>query len=132
MTEENKREPVIVLNNGRGGCMEADLTENDEYTIIVKQGDRYAALVGDINLMMEMSLEPGEELKNGRIIVKESLEPLDPDKPDFLIKKKNGKVCKKGGKPIYSHSYFTYDRHDYDVIIEEDSEGPQLYMAPDI
>ncbi len=120
MAENNKYVPVIVMNNGKGGCIEADLHEYDEYTIIVQQGGRYAALVGDIALMMKMSLEAGEELKNGRIIVKESFDPPDPNNPEFLIKKKKGRVCTKNGKPIYSHSYFTYDLRDFDQIINED------------
>lgn len=120
MKEENKTVPVVVLDNGRGGCMEADLAKYDEYTIIVKQGDRYAALVGNMTLMVDMDLKPGDQIKYGRIIVKESLEPLDPSRPEFLLKWKNGKLCMKNGNPIYSYSYFTYNRRDYDEIIESD------------
>jgi hypothetical protein len=69
-----------------------------------------------------MGLEPGDELKGGRIIVKEQLEPLDPDNPEFLVKKKKGKICRKNGKVIYSHSYFTYNKKDYDELIQEDNE----------
>ena len=69
---------------------------------------------------MKMSLEAGEELKKGRIIIKESFDPSDPNNPEFLIKKKKGRVCRKEGKIIYSHSYFTYDVLDFDQIINED------------
>ncbi len=113
-------ERVIVMDNGRGGCIEADIDEPEEYNIIVKQGDRYAMLVGDINLMMETGLQAGDEIKNGRIIVKESFAPVDPNDPEYMIKKKNSMICRKEGKVIYSHSYFTYDRKDADVIIQGD------------
>lgn len=41
---------------------------------------------------MKMRLEAGEELKKGRIIIKESSDQSDPNNPEFLIKKKKGRV----------------------------------------
>lgn len=120
-SQGNSEEKVIVMGNGHGGCIEADVDEPEEYSIIVRQGDRFAMLIGDINLMMETGLQAGDEIKNGRIVVKESFEPVDPDNPEYMIKRKNGLICRKDGKVIYSHSYFTYNRQDFDQIIKEDS-----------
>ena len=119
MINESKNEPILVVSNSKGGCIEVDVSDPDECCIIVKQGDRYASLIGNVGLLMDTGLEAGKELKGGRIITKERFEPYDPDDPEFLVKKKNGKICRKDGKVIYTHSYFTYDKKDYDELIEE-------------
>lgn len=118
--DEDLQKPIVVMSNGQGGCIDVNFEEPDQCTIILKQGSRHAALVGDLELLMETGLKAGQEVRNGRIIVKDSLEPYEPDDPLFLLKKRNGKICYKNGKAIYSHSYFTYDKKDQDELIEED------------
>lgn len=115
-------EQIVVLGNSQGGCIDVDLEDPNECCIILKQGNRRAALIGSIGLLMETNLEAGTVLKNGRIITKEQHEPFVPDDPLFLLKKTaDGVVCRKAGKAIYTHSYFTYDKRDYDEIIEPDN-----------
>ncbi len=120
MMEDNTI-PILVVSNSKGGCIEVDVSDPDECCIIVKQGDRYASLIGNVGLLMDTGLEAGKELKGGRIITKERLEPYDPDDPEFLVKRRNGRVCRRNGQVIYTHSYFTYDKRDYDEIIQADS-----------
>lgn len=132
MTEEIKL-PVIVTENGQGGCIDLDLVEEHESTIIVRQGDRYAQLIGDIPLLISTELKPGDVLqpvrgiKHGkmvfrewRIIVKESLEPFDPEHPNLYLKMVNGRACTKDGRPVYQHSYVTYEEDEFDEIIDCD------------
>jgi len=118
---EKEIEPVIVLGNIHGGCIDIDLEDDDQCCIILKQGKKMAALVGDIDLLIGTGLEPGHKLK-GQIITKEQLEPFDSENPQFLLKKlPNGTVCKKGGIPIYSYNYFTYNKKEVNEIIEPDN-----------
>ena len=118
--DETKTPPVLVVRNSKGGCIDVDVDDPEECCIIIKQGNRFASLVGDIALLIDTGLEAGKELKGGRIITKEQLEPYDPENPEFLVKKVNGKTCRKDGQLIYSHNYFTYDKKDYDEIIKQD------------
>ena len=117
-----EKEPIVVVGNSRGGCIEIDKQDPDECCIILKQGDRYAALIGNIGLLMETRLEAGSELTRGRIVTLEQFEPYDPEDPEFLLKKRpDGTVCRKDGKAIYTHSYFTYKETEPDIIIEPDN-----------
>lgn len=128
MTNNN---PVIVTANEKGACLEIVVDDHNKlsiigerkeelFRIIVKQGDRYASLMGDMELMAcNLDVVPGQEIP-GRIVIEEQFEPFIPDDPLCLIKTKNGKICRKDGKVIYSRSYLTYKLSDVDQIIEED------------
>jgi hypothetical protein len=133
LMNKQKHLPVIVTDNGHGGCIDIDIIDEYESTIIVKQGERYAQLIGDIPLLISTDLHPGDILKpirgikhgkmvfrEWKIIVKESLDPFEPDHPEWHLKKKDGKVCTKDGKPIYSHSYVTYEEDEFDELIDGD------------
>jgi hypothetical protein len=133
MDAGHKLEPVVVTKNDYGGSIDIDILEEHNSTITVKQGGRYAQLVGDIPLLIATNLAAGDVLqpvqgiRNGkliarhwRIIIKESLEPFDVDDPEIYIKKKDGKTCTKDGKIIYTHSYVSYEEDEFDEIIEPD------------
>jgi hypothetical protein len=133
MIDEHPKEPVIVTENRHGGAIDLDIEDEHESTIIVRQGERYALLVGDIPLLISTNLKAGDVLqpvqgirkgklivRHWRIIIKESLEPFDPAYPELYVKKKNDKVCTKGGKVIYTHSYVSFEEDEFDEIIEED------------
>lgn len=124
---------VIVTDNSRGGCIDLDLQDEHESTIIVRQGDRYAQLIGDIPLLISTDLKPSDVLKpvrgikhgkmvfrEWRIIVKESLEPFDPEHPNSYLKMVNGRACTKNGRPVYQHTYVTYEEDEFDEIIDCD------------
>jgi hypothetical protein len=109
--------PVIVTGNKYGGCIES---VDDGYHIIVKQGKKHAILAGDIGLVLDMNLNSGDVIKYGKIVTKESFDAPVPEDPLFCIKMNKDKICRKDGKVIYSHSYFTYNTKDNDEIIKED------------
>src|SRR4051812_49535329 len=102
MADEHKIVPVIVTENRKGGAIDLDIEDEHESTIIVRQGERYALLVGDIPLLISTNLKAGDVLqpvqgirkgklivRHWRIIIKESLEPFDPANPELYVKRKN-------------------------------------------
>jgi hypothetical protein len=118
-----QKDKVVVQKNRFDGMIDV-LIEGEAaeqiYMICLKQGPRYAHLVGDMDLMMEIPLVPGQELTKGHIVTKERFEPWIKDDVLALLKMKNGKCCRKDGKVIYSYNYFTYNMDDVDEIIQED------------
>jgi hypothetical protein len=118
--EKFKEESVIVMSNSHGSCLYVNSNTSQNFNILVKQGNKTALLVGDLNLIIDMNLKSGNVIKHGKIVTKESFEAIDSDDLMFCIKMNNNKICRKNGKVIYSHSYFTYDTKDTDEIITED------------
>jgi hypothetical protein len=60
----------------------------------------------------------------GRIIVKESLEPFNPENPDQHLKiaGTTGVVCNIDGQPIYRDTFYVNDADAHDVLIMHDEE----------
>ncbi len=122
--------PVIVTDAGRGSPIELRVEgeySDPIYQAILKQGDRYASLVGDLDLIMSLDLKVGRPvlegqvvLGTGRIVVQDQYEPIIPDDPLVQVKMKQGKICRKDGKVIYRNSFFTYNTSMQDIIIDED------------
>jgi len=115
----NRNEKVVVTQNKYGGCIECIDPTNEVYNIIIRQGYKFATLTGNLETLLQTQLESGSIIYGGKIITKESFSPPTDD-PSLCLKQKEGKLCKKNGKVIYSHSYFTYDNTDKDEIIKED------------
>lgn len=119
------RDKVIVQENGHDGIVNI-LTDREQdeqmFMICLKQGPKFAHIAGDMELIMSISVEPGQSLSRGHIVTKERFTPWIEDNPLALLKMKNGRCCRKDGKVIYSYNEFTYNNNEQDVIIEEDPD----------
>lgn len=64
----------------------------------------------------------GQEI-DGKIIVKERLEPFNTEDPerDYKIAGETGIVCCSDGQPIYRKSFFTVNMNAYDETIEHNN-----------
>lgn len=91
-----KRDKVTVVVNKYGGMinMLVDGDYDDQiYMIRLKQSNKSVRLYGDIEMVIGVSLEPGEELMNGKIVTKERFEPWISEDPLALLKMKNGNAA---------------------------------------
>lgn len=126
----NNENPVIVTDAGKGSPIELKVEgeySEEIYRAILKQGDRYASIVGDLDIIMSLDLEVGKPIMEGkvvygtgRIVVQDQYDPIVPEDPLCMVKMKNGQICRKNGRVIYSSSFFTYNPDMQDYIIEED------------
>lgn len=114
---------VTIVGNKVGGVVE--LIENPKdpnwrFHIMLRQGDRYAHMLATEELIAEVEYEPGQVIEGARILIKEQLEPFEPNDPLLYMKRKDGKVCRKNNQPIYQKKYFTHNQQKQDIIIPED------------
>lgn len=90
-----------------------------------------ALIHGRLELLKSKNFYEGQTIE-GQIVMKESLQPIDPKNEDRFIKLsgKNGIPCTVNGEYIYSTTYFTQDMDDKDVLIEHDnSEEIKMHNA---
>lgn len=84
----------------------------------VKKSELSTLIHGTIDDLKEIGYDNMTEL-NGKIIVKESLEPFsknDPDR-DLKIAGETGIICCYHGQPIYRKTFFTHDVNAEDETI---------------
>lgn len=84
----------------------------------VKKSELSTLIHGTIEDLQEAGYNEMSEL-NGKIVVKESLEPFsknDPDR-DLKIAGETGIICCYHGQPIYRKTFFTYDPNAEDETI---------------
>ena len=79
---------------------------------------RSALLKGKVEDLLEVDYQEGHEL-SGRIIVKESFEPFNPENPDrdLKIAGDTGITCRVDDMPIYRQTFFTLNESAHDELI---------------
>jgi hypothetical protein len=88
----------------------------------LKLGKRVAFIAGSVKELEEFNFVAGEELP-GKIVIKETLEPLNAKDATMGIKypsaagKKAGLACTVNDQPVYRKSYYTPDTSKQDVMI---------------
>lgn len=110
---------------------------NPEYGyVIVKQNTHTISDNGWLRLSKRSALIKGtitdlvaanfkaDQILPGKIIVKESLEPFNPENPDQHLKiaGTTGVVCNIGGESIYRDTFYVNDPEAADVLIMHDEE----------
>jgi hypothetical protein len=83
-----------------------------------KLAKRSALIKGKVDELKQAGFNAGDEIP-GRIIVKESLEPFDPTKPErhYKMAGKTGVQCLYGDQPIFRETFFTQDPNAVDEFI---------------
>lgn len=96
-----------------------------EFTINgwLRMKTRSALIHGTIKDLQEANFTAGQELP-GKIVVKESHQPFDPENPDRNIKiaGDTGIVCRADDQPIYRQTFYTQDPNAYDEFIMHDNK----------
>jgi hypothetical protein len=88
----------------------------------LKLGKRVAFIAGSVKELQEFNFIAGEELP-GKIVIKETLEPLNAKDATMGIKypsaaaKKAGLACTVNDQPVYRKSYYTPDTNKLDIMI---------------
>lgn len=84
---------------------------------------RSALIKGLISDLVAANFKPNQTLP-GRIIVKESLEPFNPENPDQHLKiaGTTGVVCNIGGEPIYRDTFYVNDPNAQDILVMHDED----------
>lgn len=121
----NNTGPVTIVGTKQGGVIEVIENHKDPqwmFHMMVKQGERYAHMLAKPEFIPSLpDYTPGYMIIGARILIKEQMEPFEPEDPLlYLKKKKDGKVCTVNGKPIYQKMYMTHDKSKHDIIIKED------------
>lgn len=90
----------------------------------LKQTTRSAFIKGKIEDLLKVNYKSGSTI-SGKIIVKESFEPFNPNNPDkdLKIAGDTGVVCRVGDQPIYRQTFFTQDLNASDEFIAHDNSG---------
>jgi len=81
-----------------------------------------ALIPGTLSELQERGFYGGQLLE-GKIIVDESLDPLNEKTPerDLKIAGETGIVCTLGGLPIYRRTKFSFDANGNDTLIKHDN-----------
>lgn len=84
----------------------------------LKSVKRSALLKGKMTDLLESGYKNGTELP-GKIVVRESLEPFNPENPDKHLKiaGATGIICRVDDQPIYRDSFYTSNPEAYDELI---------------
>lgn len=88
----------------------------------LKYTRRSALIKGLVEDLKQAGFKAGEEI-TGQIIVKESLEPFNPENPEKNLKRagSDGVILTREGKPIYRETFFTVDPYKEDEFIAHDN-----------
>jgi hypothetical protein len=88
----------------------------------LKPVKRSALIKGKVEDLAQAGFVEGYEL-SGKIIVKESLTPFNPENPDrdLKIAGSTGVVCRIDDQPIYRQTFFTSNQEAYDDLITHDN-----------
>jgi hypothetical protein len=88
----------------------------------LRQTTRSAFIKGKIEDLIKANYKSGSTI-SGRIVVKESFEPFNPNNPDkdLKIAGDTGVICRVGDQPIYRQTFFTQDLNAADEFISHDN-----------
>ena len=84
----------------------------------LKNVKRSALIKGKVTDLVEVGYKEFDEIP-GRIVVRESLEPFNPENPDKNLKiaGNTGIICRVHDEPIYRQTFFTSNLNDVDELI---------------
>jgi hypothetical protein len=113
----------VSLNNPEYGYVrvEQSVTQISEAGWL-KPVRRSALIKGKVEDLAQAGFIEGHEL-SGKIIVKESLTPFNPENPDkdLKIAGQTGVVCRIDDQPIYRQTFYTSNQDAYDELITHDN-----------
>jgi len=84
----------------------------------LKHVKRSALIKGRVDDLISTKYGEGHQIE-GKIIVKESLEPFNPENPDKNLKiaGSTGIICRLNDQPIYRQTFFTTNQYSQDEFI---------------
>lgn len=79
---------------------------------------RYALIKGKVADLIECNYKENQEIA-GKIVVRESLAPFNPESPDrdLKIAGDTGVICRVNDEPIYRQTFFTTNLNSTDELI---------------
>jgi len=88
----------------------------------LRRATRSALIKGRVDDLVAASFTAGQELP-GKIVVRESFEPFNPQNPDRDLKMAGttGVICRVGDQPIYRQSFYVTDDTASDELIMHDN-----------
>ena len=88
----------------------------------LKPVKRSALIKGKVEDLAQAGFVEGHEL-SGKILVKESLTPFNPENPDkdLKIAGQTGVVCRIDDQPIYRQTFYTSNQEAFDELITHDN-----------
>lgn len=117
--DENGTVIGVSANNPEYGYVRVEqvVTQvNDEGWL--RLAKRSALLKGKVEDLIDMDYKEGQEL-SGKIIVKESFDPFNPENPDrdLKIAGDTGITCRVDDLPIYRQTFYTLNESATDELI---------------
>jgi hypothetical protein len=88
----------------------------------LKHVRRSALIKGKVEDLVECGYQANQEIP-GKIVVRESLEPFNPNNPDKDLKLagSTGIICRIDDQPIYRNTFFTTNLNSQDEFIMHDN-----------
>lgn len=122
--DQNGNIITVSENNpeyGRIRVEQQDIIEINQKGFL-KRTNRSAFINGKIEDLVKANYKAGSTI-SGKIIVKESFEPFNPNNPDKNLKiaGDTGVICRVGDQPIYRQTFFTQDVNAADEFIAHDN-----------
>ena len=113
----------VSLNNPEYGYLrvEQNATQIDDSGWL-RNVKRSALIKGKVEDLMNTGYKEGTELP-GKIIVRESMVPFNPNNPDRDLKIAGftGVICRIGDEPIYRQTFYTSNLNAFDELITHDN-----------
>jgi len=99
-----------------------DVTTIDENTGFVRRKSISALMPGKVEDLQAFGWKNNQEV-SGKIVIKESLEPFNPNDPerDFKYAGDTGVICMLNGNPIYRKNFYTLNENAEDVKVQHDN-----------
>jgi len=120
----NKAGQVISVspNNPTYGWVAVESVQPTFSEGFMRLGKRVAFIAGTITDLEGFGFTEGQQLP-GKIVVKETLQPINADKPELGIKypnaaaKEQNLACMVDDEPVYRKSYYTTNEDTADVLV---------------
>lgn len=124
--------PVYVVGDENGNVINVSSNNPNFGWIIVRQDNMAivngwlqnksvsAIIMGSVDNLERANYAPGQVLE-GKIVVKEQLEPFSSPDRDLKIAGATGIVCSVEGKPIYRKTEYVTNMNITDVFVQHDN-----------
>jgi hypothetical protein len=129
ITADNQNNVIRLTKNPEYGWILVSQTTPVFKGRFIDMEKRTAIITGKVDFLKQMDYKASQELP-GKIVVKESLEPTNPDNnlQDVKCAGDSNIPCTVDDQPIYRTSYYTINLSDTDILIEHDN-GDEIRAA---
>jgi hypothetical protein len=122
VTANDEGQVIVPSKNPEFGYIRVEQKSSRMVNGWVRPENKSALIKGAVEDLKALGYHQGQTLE-GKIVIVESLEPVNADDPKQGIKMSgdNGIACTFEGQPIYREAYYTEDMEATDTLIAHDN-----------